>query len=296
MDKKLIDFKQKIAEYFPQMNITSIKSGFDHGLHNDLILVNDELVVRFAKDDAAKKLLENEYRCIRLLKDKTNVPVPDMSCVDYGVVCYPYIHGQPLFRHRLFQLDAAEQQSIMEQIADYMKQIHTIPLAEVRRAGIAVSLRSTDDPSEHYQNIMNGYERIKRELYPHMRPYTRSCVDAAYKGLENGSEWFDYTPCLIHGDLALEHFILDEDYKNITGILDFGVAGTGNPAHDMGVLLDGLGERFTSLMCPVYPDLDIVLSRARVGLCSAGWHLRGNDTGDIFWHLTHLMTAKDIHY
>lgn len=49
MDKKLIDFKQKIAEYFPQMNITSIKSGFDHGLHNDLILVNDELVVRFAK-------------------------------------------------------------------------------------------------------------------------------------------------------------------------------------------------------------------------------------------------------
>ena len=129
-----------------------------------------------------------------------------------------------------------------------------------------------------------------------MRAYTRSCVDAVYKGIENGVEWFYYTPCLIHGDLALEHIIVDECYKNVVGILDFGVSGTGNPAHDMGVLLDGLGEGLTSLMSHTYPNLNTLLSRAKVGLCSAGWHLRGLDTGDVFWHLVHLMTAKDIRY
>lgn len=296
MDKKAIAYQQKIEDYFPQMPIKSIKTTFDHGLHNDLMLVNDELMVRFAKEDFAKDLLENEFRCIKLIKEKTNIPVPEMELLEYGVVCYPYIHGEQLFRHRLFDFNMNKQKKLMEQIGDYLHQMHHIPLDDIRKANIKVSPASTENSSEAYERLITYYERIKNELYPHMRAYTRSCVDAAFKGIENGSEWFDYIPCLIHGDLALEHIIVDKNYKNVLGILDFGVAGTGNPVHDIGVLLDGLGEGFISLMSHAYPNLNTLLSRAKVGLCSAGWHLRGLDTGDVFWHLVHLMTAKDIRY
>ncbi len=296
MDKKADVYQQKIEDYFPQMPIKSIKPTFDHGLHNDLMLINDELMVRFAKEDFAKDLLENEFSCIKLIKEKTNIPVPKMERLEYGVVSYPYIHGEQLFRHRLLNCDISKQKELMEQIGDYMYQMHNIPLDDIKKEDIRVSPASTENYTEAYERLVTFYERIKNELYPHMRAYTRTCVDAAFKGIENGTEWFYYTPCLIHGDLALEHIIVDESYKNVVGVLDFGVAGTGNPAHDIGVLLDGLGEGFTFLMSHSYPNLNALLSRAKVGLCSAGWHLRGLDTGDIFWHLVHLMTAKDILY
>ncbi len=296
MDNKLVTYQRKIEGYFPHMRIKSIKPTFDQGLHNDLVLVNNEILVRFAKVDYAKDLLENELKCINLIREKTNIPVPKMERLDYGVVYYPYIHGEQLFRHRLFEYDNINQKELMEQIGDYMYQMHSISLDDIKTSGIKVSPASTDNPAEAYERLVTYYKRVKDELYPHMRSYTLSCVEASFRGIENGADWFNYSPCLIHGDLGLEHIIVDENYKNVIGFLDFGVAGIGNPSHDMGVLLDGLGERFTSLMSQAYPNLDSILSRARVGLCSAGWHLSGLDSGDVFWHLVHLMTAKDIGY
>lgn len=296
MDNKVITYQQKIEDYFPYIHIKSIKPTFDHGLHNDLVLVNGEILVRFAKVDYAKDLLENEFKCINLIREKTNIPVPQMERLDYGVVYYPYIHGEQLFRHRLFDYDKIKQKDLMEQIGDYMYQMHSISLDDIKRIGIKVSPASTENPVEAFERLVEYYKRVKDELYLHMRAYTRSCVEASFRGIENGAEWFHYTPCLIHGDLALEHIIVDEKYKNVVGILDFGVAGIGNPTHDIGVLLDGLGEGFILLMSQTYRNLDYVLPRAKVGLCGAGWHLRGLDTGDVFWHLVHLMTAKDIRY
>lgn len=296
MDNKEAFYRQKIESYFPQMHVKSIKPTFDHGLHNDLMLVNDEVLVRFAKVDYAKDLLENELKCINLIREKTNIPVPQMERLEYGVVYYPYINGEPLFRHKLFEYDKIKQKELMEQIGHYMNQLHSIPLDDIKSVGIEVSPASTEDPVEAYERLVSYYKRVKDELYPHMRAYTRSCVEASFRGIEKGAEWFNYTPCLIHGDLALEHIIVDENYNNVVGILDFGVAGIGNPASDIGVLLFGLGEEFTLLMSQAYQNLDYELSRAKVGLCSAGWHLRGLDTGDVFWHLVHLMTAKDIRY
>lgn len=296
MDNKAISYQQKIESYFPQMRIKSIKPTFDHGLHNDLMLVNNEILVRFAKVDYAKDLLENEIKCINLIREKTNIPVPKMERLEYGVVYYPYINGEQLFRHQLFKYDKIKQIDLIEQIGYYMNQMHTIPLDDIKKIGIKVSPASTENPIESYERLVSYYERVKNELYPHMRAYTRSCVEASFRGIENGAEWFHYTPCLIHGDLALEHIIVDENYKTVVGILDFGVAGIGNPSHDIGVLLDGLGEGFVLLMSQTYPNLDSTLLRAKVGLGSSGWHLRGLNTGDVFWHLVHLMTAKDIRY
>lgn len=292
---RLTEYQRRIEDYFPDMRIKSVKQSFDQGLHNDLVLVNDEMLVRFAKVDFAKDLLENELKCIDLIRQKTNVPVPKMERIEYGVVYYPYIHGEQLFRHKLLRCDASVQ-GMMEQIGDYMLQLHSIPLDDVKRAGIHVSPASSDNPAQAYQRNIQYYQEVKDKLFPHMRTYTQHCVEVCFKGLENGADWFYYSPCLIHGDLALEHMIVDEDYRSVLCILDFGVAGIGNPAHDISVLLDGLGEYPVSLMSKTYPDLDSILQRARVGLCSAGWHLRGLETGDIFWHLAHLMTAKDIQF
>jgi aminoglycoside 2''-phosphotransferase len=291
-----LNHKEQIEKYFPNIPIHSIETILNDGLRNDIIIINNEITVRIAKDDYSKTLLENECRVINLIKQKTNIPVPDMKTLEYGAVYYPYIHGVPLFRHKLLHMDEQKQNAVMRKLGEYMRQLHQIPFSVVKEHDISVSPASSEDYRDIYERLKTGYEKIKRELYPHMRTYTRSCVDAAFKGLENGENWFQYSPCLIHADIALEHIILDEKYENIVGIIDFGNAGTGDPAFDLGILLDNLGETFISQMADSYSGLNILLERSRIGLCAAAWHIRGIETDDVFWHLVHLMTAKDIKY
>lgn len=291
-----LKYREQVEKYFPNIPIHTIETILTDGLRNDIIVVNNELTVRIAKDDYSKTLLENECRVISLIRQKTNLPVPDMKMIEYGVVYYPYISGVPLFRHRLLNIDDKMQDALMRKLGEYMYQLHQIPLSVIREHNISISPASSEDYRDIYNRIKLGYEKIQKDLYPHMRTYTRSCVDAAFKGLENGEEWFRYTPCLIHADLGLEHIILDEKYENIVGIIDFGNAGTGDPAFDLGILLDNLGENLISKMTDSYSGLNSLLERARVGLCAASWHIRGIETGDVFWHLVHLMTAKDIKY
>ena len=282
-----------IEKHFPGLPAHSIEAILTDGLWNDIYVINGELTLRIAKSEQAKEPLDRECRLLALIRRETGIPVPDMRLLEHGVACYPYIAGVPLFRHRLLRLDGHRQTALMRKLGEYMRQLHQIPSSLIKEHGISTSPVSSENL---YKHLTASYEKIKRELYPHMRSYTRACVDAAFKGLENGEDWFRYEPCLIHADLGLEHILLDENYENIVGIIDFGNAGTGDPAFDLGILLDNLGEGLTARMADAYPGLETLLERARVGLCAAGWHIRGMETGDLFWHLAHMMTAKDILY
>ncbi|MCL2462300.1 MAG: hypothetical protein FWF44_06500 [Defluviitaleaceae bacterium] len=49
-DTKTARYRELIEAYFTGLPIKSFETSFDQGLHNDLIFLNKELVVRFAKD------------------------------------------------------------------------------------------------------------------------------------------------------------------------------------------------------------------------------------------------------
>ncbi|HJW89486.1 MAG TPA: phosphotransferase [Anaerolineales bacterium] len=74
---------------------------------------------------------------------------------------------------------------------------------------------------------------------------------------------FEYEPALIHGDLASYHILLDYREMYITGVIDFGMAGVGDPASDIGGLISVYGESFVKRMLMSYPNLETYLPRAR---------------------------------
>lgn len=115
--------------------------------------------------------------------------------------------------------------------------------------------------------------------------------------MKSTKNFFEYIPALIHGDLAPYHILFDVKGQEISGILDFGVAGLGDPALDLGSLLSSYGESFVSHMGNAYPGLEGLLPRARFYAQSIElqWALLGLETGETFWFTTHLGGARDIH-
>ena len=117
-----------------------------------------------------------------------------------------------------------------------------------------------------------------------------------YKPVLDNEDFLNYKPVLIHGDLAPFHFLYDMQENKINAVIDFGVSGLGDPAHDVGVILDNFGEKFVKKMSKVYTDIPNFIDRSRyyARVSALWWSLRGLETNDISWHLFHHNTARDI--
>jgi aminoglycoside 2''-phosphotransferase len=103
-------------------------------------------------------------------------------------------------------------------------------------------------------------------------------------------------PRVVHGDLWPEHVLFDQAAGCLSGIIDFGQAGLGDPAGDLGNLLQVYGETFVRRMLPAYPEAARLLPRARCysHARELEWVLRGLKSGQSFWFGAHLGNARDL--
>ena len=104
-----------------------------------------------------------------------------------------------------------------------------------------------------------------------------------------------YSPALIHNDLATYHLLTDPATTALTGVLDFGEAGWGDPAADIAALISGYGESFVARLIAAEPAIAAHLERARfrAAYLELEWALKGVRTGDPGWYLVHLGRARD---
>jgi aminoglycoside phosphotransferase (APT) family kinase protein len=105
-----------------------------------------------------------------------------------------------------------------------------------------------------------------------------------------------YRPVLIHGDLAQYHILYQGVTADLTGIIDFGTPGLGDPACDFAVIISMYGERFLRRMALAYPGITEVLDRARfwAGTMELQWALAGLRSGDRSWLVAHIGRARDM--
>ena len=98
---------------------------------NDVVVVNDDLVFRFAKSEHAKDLLLYETQLLRVIERAC-----DRAGSAYRILCRTYMQyrlvpGAPLYRHTLLRADATTQDRLAHQLATFFQQLHAIPLSEV---------------------------------------------------------------------------------------------------------------------------------------------------------------------
>ncbi len=277
---------ERIRLICPQTEIRSLQVN-QEGLANQVIIVNEDTVFRFARSPRAAAALESEARLLEILRPRLLLPIPQPFHTAPGELAYPLLPGQPLTRRLLAGLPPLIRQRLADQLGGFLRTLHTTP--------ITPSLPHTSAPvtPEAWMEIRSG---VEQKIYPLLLPHQREWAAALFDEMLTDPAAFDYPPALCHGDLAPYHILYDTAAQRISAILDFGVAGTGDPAMDIGNLLQAYGESFVGMSAGVYPELPELMRRGRfyARAIELEWALNGLESGETFWFTAHLGNARDF--
>jgi aminoglycoside 2''-phosphotransferase len=281
----------RIRETFPDLAISSVRPNTD-GLINDVLIINEELVFRFPKNDQwAKRLLENEIKVLDLAHKYVDLRLPLFEHRAEDFVVYRLIPGTPLQRNDILAMSESEQDRIAERLAQFLYQFHNIPMQEIESQGISQS-----DVNRSRDVWIRLYENIRRELFPVMMEHAKEWVERHFAPLLKDERWMDYKPLLVNGDFVSYHILFDRDRKEINGVIDFGTAGIGDPASDFSCVISSYGESFLRRMARYYPQIEDAIDRARfwTGTLEYQWILTGMRTKDPFWFTAHFGCSRDV--
>jgi aminoglycoside 2''-phosphotransferase len=263
------------------------------GLLNTVVIVNDELVFRFVKREQNYKYLKDEAGLLRLLKDYITLPIPAPFYESEDCLAYPLIPGETLRRDLLMKMAEDDQQVIADQLAQFFRELHGFPVSDVKGFEIPSA-----DALMKYEGWVNAYERIREKVFPLLLPHLREWVTEHFESHLAERSNFEYELKLVDTDIPPYHILFDRERKRVGGIIDFGCAGMGDPAIDLGVITYNYGESFFKRFYKVYPEAESYLKRARfyAGAHEVRWLLTGVESGNPFWFAVHVGSAKDFGY
>lgn len=204
----------------PGVEIASVRR-LGAGLDNVAYLVNDELVVRFRRDDQAD--VEREARLLRLVETISPLPVPAIVDAGRGCLVYRALPGVPL-------LSLADRPEVAAQLGGFLAALHAVP------PGQMAELVETDDtpPAEWLAEAV--------ELWPDLAAHVPAPHRAAVEEfLAAAPPEPEAALVFSHQDLGSEHILIDPDSGAITGVIDWTDAAIGDPARDPGLILRDLG-------------------------------------------------------
>ncbi|MBH8555658.1 phosphotransferase [Nostocaceae cyanobacterium CENA357] len=258
---------------------------------NDVVVVNHQLVCRFAKEDWGKQVLSHEAKVLEVVQRYIDLPIPRFEHLEEAFVTYRYLKGEPLSRNTLLKLSKTAQTRIISQLATFHRQLHSIPTEVLAQAGVSFS-----DAVRSREDWLQLYDDVQETLFPHLWRHQQTWIHELFRPVVSGELDLSYTPVLIHGDLPVYHILFNPESQSISGIIDFGVAGLGDPACDIATQLGNYGENIVQLMESDYPMLRDVINRARfwVGTLELQWSLIGVKYNDVSLSLAHIGWAREV--
>jgi aminoglycoside 2''-phosphotransferase len=223
------------------------------GWDNVLFAIDDERIARFAKNARTSRLLETEAALLREIAPLLPVPVPRPEFVarspdapDIALMIYQRIPGVPLDD---VALDDALIAALAPALAQALDALHGI--AATGRNAIEIPRFTAD-----------GWVERHRVLYRQTRADVRQGLGAA--AFERYEAWWSdyltnpasraFEPCLVHGDLAPEHILVEAEPWRLSGIIDFGDAMWADPALDLAGWPEPLALAVATEMRSITPD------------------------------------------
>ena len=236
----------------------------DTGQYSAVVIVNNALVFRFTCYEEYLDLLENEATVLEGIQGRLPLPTPkpiykifEPLEVGKAFIGYERIPGEPLWRETVQSItDDSVLDRLAGQVGAFLKALHQIPASAIK-----AELQYVDTP-ELYRDM---YERIQAKLYSHMRPDAREQVTTHFENYLNQTGNYAFTPTLRHGDFGTINLLYDAEAQELTGVLDFGGAGLGDPAVDCAGIYStaGYGEAFLRRCQVTYPEIEGMMERVR---------------------------------
>lgn len=259
--EKVEHYVRQIRAIYPELVIVSAEINRD-GQYNDVLVVNDSLIFRFAKVQDAIETLRREVAILHHLQDQISLQIPNPAYVNFTskvtgevFVGYPMIAGIPLWRKNFVKItNPVVRQRIAAQLAAFLKELHHVPIKD-----LGVELQIEDQPA--YWTEM--YAQIHEKLYPYMRADAQKEISEHFENFFVNLELYEFKPKLRHGDFGTGNILFDSESESIAGVIDFGSVGLGDPAGDFAGLFSSFGEAFYRDCYQVYPEMEASLERVK---------------------------------
>jgi aminoglycoside phosphotransferase (APT) family kinase protein len=196
-------------------------------------LVDGDHILRFARTPEVAAAHRREAALLPLLARAVSfaVPEPDFFWArdDRSCMGYPLIPGRPL--------TVADD---WRGLAGVLRELHGFPVDVVRE------VLGDADWRGYYERLWTDIAERALSLLDND---LRVVLTEAYRVFLAG-DW-DFTPVLVHRDLAAEHILVDDDGR-VVGLIDFEDAAIGDPAIDFAGLLAVLGPDRTNTLLGDY--------------------------------------------
>jgi aminoglycoside 2''-phosphotransferase len=260
----------------------------DEGMVNEILIVNDELVFRFPKTAQGQADLAREARLLEIVRQSVSLPVPEPVMHGPDLASHRLVRGSALTREALYRMPEADRRAAMQELGTFLQQLHGIPAANLAGTGPSHSVRTL----EQWRSM---HARIEEVLFPLLFRHQRDAVTDHFAPVLDGRLEMEVAPVPIHGDLAPYHILFDPESWRLSGVIDFGTAGLGDPADDIGALLAHYGAGLIDMVRPAYPIDDAIWARARfrAGCLELEWALIGVREHDLSMLVAHIGGARD---
>lgn len=258
--KNALYFIQRINECYPTLPVDDVYFN-DIGENNDVLIVNQDIVFRFPRyaEGVQKLLLEATLLTELQGRLPLDAPNPIYRAFDPPVpgqvfMGYSMIPGKPLFPDILAGFTPEKQTRAAHDLACFLRALHQTPIST------AIQLPHQD----HVEEWKHLFERFQAVLQPHLSASTWSNICCEFQDFFAHTD-IGFKPSLRHGDFGPGNIMVNEENQIITGVIDFGSAGIGDPAVDIAGLVGpaGYGEEFVRQMFTDYPEAETYLNRAR---------------------------------
>ena len=192
MSDTIAAYMARIREMCADLDIQSVTHNSE-GLCNDIFIVNGDTVFRFAKDAHAEKVLPAETQILDRIRPRVTLNIPNPCTVGQDVITYPLLPGETLSRNILLSLSKPAQQAVADQLADFLRALHTAPLDE--------TVPPTSAPAS-YDDWIKIRSQVEEKVYPLLMAHQIAWARSLFDGMLSDRSNFMFRPALIHGDLG----------------------------------------------------------------------------------------------
>ncbi|NYV68349.1 aminoglycoside phosphotransferase family protein [Bacillus sp. Gen3] len=234
------------------------------GQNNDVLIVNHSLVFRFPKYKNGIIQLRRETEILKYIKDIVSTPIPNPIYESFGefepgkaFTGYILIDGVPLWKESLIGIKSVEMmKGLAVQLVSFLVELHSISGEKVRRD---LNLKVRNPREEMYKL----YDKIQTKLFPYIREDAQKEVSQSFETFLEGKSFSNLDITLIHGDFGASNILWNPETSRISGIIDFGGSGLGDPAYDFAGILSSYGREFFDMCMNLYPNGDEISERVK---------------------------------
>ncbi|MDM8527204.1 phosphotransferase [Anaerolineales bacterium HSG24] len=246
-------YLEPIRTCYPDLTIEQVRFHNDTGgQFNVVLFINNALIFRFPRSTEVADTFTTELKILTYLQPHLSLPIPQPTFQNLDpsrgkiFMGYSMLPGQPLWQKILATIEnRAILDRLATQLARFLQELHHV---EVDKFDLTLPIQ---DGWAEWKKL---YEDFRTHLFPHMRLDAQETVTANFEKYLNDPAQFKYCPTFRHGDFGPSNILYDATKQTISGIIDFDSVGVGDPALDVGAVLN-LGEDFFKRMARVYPDM-----------------------------------------